>query len=130
MWPIAIVRATLSDSRFDFFFSACVMLTSIHTRHQPRQDHTQCSYCSSSCFGNTLDQPFQVRRRILTDPRKITTSSFFEDEQEEVREIAQRVSPNTHLIMIPPGLKAQEGNKMAVDYLVEQITELRLPASS
>ena len=61
---------------------------------------------------------------------QITSSAFFDDEQEEVREVVQRVLPTTHLISIPPGLKAQEGDKKAEEYLVDQITESKLPTSS
>ncbi len=34
--------------------------------------------------------------------------------------------PEMHLIMIPPGLKALEGEKAAIDYLKEQVTESKL----
>lgn len=57
----------------------------------------------------------------FADSSQITTSEWFEEEQEEIREIAQRVSPNLKLIMIPSGMKAQEGEKAVVEYLKEQV---------
>lgn len=54
-------------------------------------------------------------------------SEWFDEEQEEVRETAQKVAPYTHLIMLPSGLQAQDGEKVVVEYLTEQITESKLP---
>lgn len=55
----------------------------------------------------------------------MTTSEWFEDEQEEVREIARAIMPNLLLIMIPPGMKVQEGEATEVEYLKEQFGELK-----
>lgn len=44
-----------------------------------------------------------------------------------MREIAHRLSPGLHLIMIPSGLKVQEGDANVVEYLKDQITESKLP---
>jgi hypothetical protein len=63
---------------------------------------------------------------ILANRWKITSSDWFEEEQEEVREIAQRILPGTRLIMVPPGLYEGEGEKTR-EYLTDQITESRLP---
>jgi hypothetical protein len=59
----------------------------------------------------------------LANEKQITTSEWFEEEQEEIREIANRVSPGLKLIMIPSGMKIQEGEKAVVEYLKEQIAE-------
>ena len=56
--------------------------------------------------------------------RKILSSKLFEEEEEEIREIAQRLLPEIKLIMIPHDLHAAGG---IVEYLTEQITESRLP---
>jgi len=59
----------------------------------------------------------------LLTAKQITTSEWFEEEQEEIREIAQRISPDLKLITIPSGMKAQEGEKAVVGYLKEQVAE-------
>ncbi|RQM05016.1 hypothetical protein DH86_00004301 [Scytalidium sp. 3C] len=53
----------------------------------------------------------------------ITTSDWFEEEQDEIRQIAERVTPHIKVINIPPGLAAQEGDSKAIEYLKEQIGE-------
>lgn len=58
---------------------------------------------------------------------KICSSKLFDDEEEEVREIAQRLLPDIKLIMVPHDLHAAGGGNAIVDFLVEQITESRLP---
>jgi len=55
---------------------------------------------------------------------KVLSSKLFEEEEEEIREIALRLLPEIKLIMIPHDLHAAGG---VVDYLTEQITESRLP---
>jgi hypothetical protein len=61
------------------------------------------------------------------DGMKICSSKLFDDEEEEVREIAQRLLPDIILIMVPHDLHESEGGKAVVEFLVEQITESRLP---
>jgi len=68
--------------------------------------------------------------KINIDTYQITSSDWFEEEQEEVREIAQRLLPDIHLIMVPPGLYKLEGEKKVIEYLTEQVTESRLPTKA
>ncbi|KAH8789258.1 hypothetical protein BGZ57DRAFT_111053 [Hyaloscypha finlandica] len=57
----------------------------------------------------------------------ICSSKLFDDEEEEVREIAQRLLPDIKLIMVPHDLHATGGGNAIPEFLVEQITESRLP---
>jgi len=57
--------------------------------------------------------------------KQISSGHWFEEEQEEIREIAQRLLPNIKLIMVPSDLN--RGDTATVDYLKEQVTESRLP---
>ncbi|KAH8598912.1 hypothetical protein B0O99DRAFT_683651 [Bisporella sp. PMI_857] len=69
-----------------------------------------------------------VLQSLVTPPQLLITSSdWFEEEQEEVRETTRRLYPDIHLIMVPPGLHKQIGEQKVVEYLKEQIQELRLP---
>ena len=61
------------------------------------------------------------------DRVKICSSKLFDDEEEEVREIAQRLLPDIKLIMVPHDLHATGGGNAIAEFLVEQITESRLP---
>ena len=40
--------------------------------------------------------------------------------------MAQKLFPDIHLIMIPPGMKVQEGDKVVFEYLRDQIQESNL----
>ncbi|PMD14525.1 hypothetical protein NA56DRAFT_754739 [Hyaloscypha hepaticicola] len=57
----------------------------------------------------------------------ICSSKLFDDEEEEIREISQRLLPDIKLIMVPHDLHATGGGNAVVEFLVEQITESRLP---
>jgi hypothetical protein len=61
------------------------------------------------------------------DRVKICSSKLFDDEEEEVREIAQRLLPDIKLIMVPHDLHATGSGNAIAEFLVEQITESRLP---
>jgi hypothetical protein len=65
--------------------------------------------------------------RRKTNFSQICSSKLFEDEEEEIREIAQRLLPDIKLIMVPHDLHATGGGNEVVEFLVEQITESRLP---
>jgi hypothetical protein len=58
---------------------------------------------------------------------KICSSKLFDEEEEEIREIAQRILPDIKLIMVPHDLHAPGGGNAVVEFLVEQITESKLP---
>lgn len=61
---------------------------------------------------------------------QIVSSDWFEEEQEEIREIAQRILPDISLITVPPGFSKQQGEVKYMQYLVEQITESKLLAKA
>jgi hypothetical protein len=58
---------------------------------------------------------------------QICSSKLFEEEEEEIREIAQRLLPDIKSIMVPHDLHSPGGGNAVVEFLVEQITESRLP---
>jgi hypothetical protein len=70
---------------------------------------------------------FRDSKGRLTNSPKICSSKLFEDEEEEVREIAQRLLPDIKLIMVPHDLHAAGDGNAVVEFLVEQVTESRLP---
>jgi hypothetical protein len=76
-----------------------------------------------------LVEPFLLILQLENeaDRVKICSSKLFDDEEEEVREIAQRLLPDIKLIMIPHDLHATGGGNAIAEFLVEQITESRLP---
>jgi hypothetical protein len=65
-----------------------------------------------------------------TNSPKICSSKLFEDEEEEVREIAQRLLPDIKLVMVPHDLHATGGGNAVVEFLTEQVAESRLPTRS
>lgn len=56
---------------------------------------------------------------------KIVSSGTFDEEQEEIREIANRVFPEMKLVMVPNDLDAKDGGEVKdrglVEYLREQV---------
>jgi len=76
-----------------------------------------------------LVEPFLLILQLENeaDRVKICSSKLFDDEEEEVREIAQRLLPDIKLIMVPHDLHATGGGNAIPEFLVEQITESRLP---
>jgi hypothetical protein len=68
--------------------------------------------------------------RRKTNVSQICASTWFEDEEEEIREIAQRLLPDIKLIMVPHDLRATGSGNAVAEFLVEQITESRLPTKA
>jgi hypothetical protein len=72
--------------------------------------------------------PFTSQKQ--TNSSQICSSKLFEEEEEEIREIAQRLLPDIKLIMVPHDLHATGDGNAVVDFLVEQISESILPTKA
>ncbi|RFU29080.1 hypothetical protein B7463_g7276, partial [Scytalidium lignicola] len=97
---------------------ANALATSVIKALQDKYHIVHVANCTSIEAVNHVLSSFIREPDIL-----ITSSEWFEEEQDEIRGIAQRVTPNVKLIMIPPGLAAQEGESKAAAYLKEQVVE-------
>ena len=62
---------------------------------------------------------------------QICSAYWFDEEAEEVREIAQRICPKIALVLIPSDLTTKGGDTEVVEFLSEQITSSpKLPSRS
>ncbi|KAH7330086.1 hypothetical protein BKA65DRAFT_508448 [Rhexocercosporidium sp. MPI-PUGE-AT-0058] len=72
-----------------------------------------------------------VLKSLVTPPRLLVVSgSFFDEETEEIREIAQRAVPGIRLIAIPNDLNdlgRVRGDEELVEFLLEQIESSGVP---
>jgi hypothetical protein len=73
--------------------------------------------------GALVSPRLPTQAEIDADGGQICSGHWFVEEEEEVREIAQRLIPDIKLIMVPSDLniEADDKKQATVDYLTEQL---------